>query len=549
MSKNRLGVAGAVLLALSASAVHAADGSSEQQSLETLRNTVVNMLQALVEKGVLTREQAEQLVKQAQDRAAADAAATSAKAAETAKEEENAVRVPYIPQIVKDQISKQVADQVQPAVVASVEKDAKDQKWGVPGALPDWLSRVRVYGDVTVRGQADMYAADNYNEFFNFQVINTAGGVEKTSTPFMNTTQNSDRLRERARLGVEADLTPNWTAGLRLTTGSLTDPGSESQTQGTYGERYTVAFDQAFIRWDSRPVGQLSWMSMEGGRFLNPWFAPTELVYARDLTFEGVASTWRLGFGSGKQADQSLAYLTVGAFPMLDAPTDPPENKWMVGAQLGTNLRWADGRQHLRFGAAYYDFLHVTGELNSADSTLLNYTAPAFLRYGNTVFDIANSTTDATVDLFALAARFRLIDLAATYELGVGSHVFVINGEAVRNVGYKQAEVEALAGQAMPKAENIGYVGELGFGDPAVLNRWDWRARLGYRYVRRDAVLDAWTDADFHEGGTNTQGYYLWGELGLAKNVWARLRYLSGNEVDGARYGLDIVQLDLNAAF
>ena len=125
------------MLAVAASYAHCADAPpSEQQSLEELRNTVINLLQTLVDKGLMTRAQAEQLVKQAQDKAAADAAVKAAQAAAQAKSEENAVRVPYVPQIVKDEISKQVAQQVQPAVVASVIQEAKEEKWGIPGALP-----------------------------------------------------------------------------------------------------------------------------------------------------------------------------------------------------------------------------------------------------------------------------------------------------------------------------------------------------------------------------------------------------------------------------
>src|SRR5580698_608404 len=120
---------------------HAAD---ERQSLEELRNTVVNLLQALVDQGVISREKAQQMVKAAQDKAAADAAAV-------AKADEGAVRVPYVPQIIQDKIAKQVAEEVKPAIVADVVKEAQTEKWGVPGALPDWLSRTRVYGDVTVR--------------------------------------------------------------------------------------------------------------------------------------------------------------------------------------------------------------------------------------------------------------------------------------------------------------------------------------------------------------------------------------------------------------
>ena len=68
--------------------------------------------------------------------------------------------------------------------------------------------------------------------------------------------------------------------------------------------------------------------------------------------------------------------------------------------------------------------------------------------------------------------------------------------------------------------------------------------------MQRDAVIDAWTDADFHEGGTNAAGYYVWASFGLVKNTWLRLRYMSANEIDGPpRYGLDIWQVDINARF
>jgi Putative porin len=499
----------------------------------------------------MTREQAELLVKQAQDKAAADAANN----AQAARDEENAVRVPYVPQIIKDEISKQVAEEVKPAVVESVVAEAKTEKWGIPGALPDWLSRVRPFGDVTFRSQADMYAKDN-GAFLDFNGINLAGGIGKDALPYLNTTENRDRFRLRARLGLDAELTPNFTSQIRLSSGTLTDPSSESQTEGTYGQRYSVAIDRAYIRWNSSPAEQLSVLTAEGGRFENPWFSPTELVYARDLQFEGAAGSARWGWGSGG-ATRSQVYATFGAIPVLEVPTEISESKWLLGAQLGTNLRWADGAQHLQLAGGYYDFVHVTGVRNTPDSTLTNVTAPAFIRYGNTVFDIANSTTDTTANLLALAARFRLIDLAASYELSFHRYSLALVGEAVRNIGYKLADVEALTGQPIASPQNRGYVADISFGDPIVLERGAWRARIGYRYVQSDAVIDAWTDADFHEAGTNAAGYYLWGDLGIAKNVWLRVRYLSGNEITPGsayaggtpHYGVDIVQVDVNTRF
>ncbi len=94
-----------------------------------------------------------------------------------------------------------------------------------------------------------------------------------------------------------------------------------------------------------------------------------------------------------------------------------------------------------------------------------------------------------------------------------------------------------------------GYQTDVSFGDPAVLTANAWRATVGYRYLQRDAVIDAYTDSDFHFGGTNARGYYLVGDYGLARNVWLRLRYLSANEIDGPTYDVDTMQIDVNTRF
>src|SRR5260370_9914170 len=125
-------------LALTFAPVVACVAADERQSLEELRNTVINLLQALVDQGVITREKAQLMVKSAQEKAAANAAAA-------AKADEGAVRVPYVPQIVKDEIAKKVAEQVKPGVVADVVNEAKTIKWRVTWALPDWITRTRCY--------------------------------------------------------------------------------------------------------------------------------------------------------------------------------------------------------------------------------------------------------------------------------------------------------------------------------------------------------------------------------------------------------------------
>jgi hypothetical protein len=535
-AKHVRAMTASVALAMApALACHAAD---ERQSLEELRNTVVNLLQALVDQGVITREKAQQMVKAAQDKAAAAAA-------DVAKTDEGAVRVPYVPQIVKDEIAKQVADQVKPDVVAGVVQEAKDEKWGVPGALADWLGRTRISGSVTLREEDVMYAKDNVpNYYLNYYGINQAGGVEKAGlNAFEDVNTDQVRFRGRARLAVDSSITDSFTAGMRITTGNTSDLVSETQTlDGT--APYAFGLDELYIRFDERNARKFPWLSVVGGKFLNPYGTPTDLIFHKDLTFEGAAVTGRFGLGDGS-AEQSHVFITVGAHP-LEAIELSTQDKYLVAGQIGLNLRLSPG-QRLLLNGGFFDYFNVTGRLNPLNGTVYDYTAPQFARQGNTYFDISNST-DPTVNLFALAAKYRLANLNLTYQLPVGALMFQATADAVRNMGYDTAEVSANVGEYVaPRTK--GYQGELSFGAPAVITAGAWRALIGYRYLQRDAVIDAYTDSDFHWGGTDAKGWYFVGDYGLANRIWMRLRYLSSNAIDGPTLGIDTLQLDLNTSF
>jgi Putative porin len=525
-------------VALALAPVVACLAADERQSLEELRNTVVNLLNALVEQGVITREKAAQMVKAAQDKAAADAAAL-------AKADEGAVRVPYVPQIVKDEIAKQVAEEVKPDVVADVLKDAKAESWGVPGALPDWIARTHIYGNVTLREEGIFYDKNNaQNVFLNYYAINTAGGiVQAGQNAFLDTDEDRIRFRGTARLGVESDITDSITTGMRISTGNSTDLVSESQTlDGT--APYQIGLDELYIRADERNEQKFPWLSVVGGRFLNPYESPDDLIFHRDLTFTGVAATGRFGLGDGS-AEQSHLFFTAGAHPLQEIEFSP-QDKWLVAGELGANLRWGEG-QRLHIAGAFYDYFNVTGRLNAPDSTLYNFTAPTFMRQGNTVFDISNSGTD-TDNLFALASKFRLVNLNAVYEFPVGRHVVTFTADAVRNFGFNAATVESNVGYYVaPRTK--GYQTQVSFGDPTVLVPGAWRVLVGYRYLQSDAVIDGYTDSDFHYGGTNAQGYYFITDVGVAQKVWLQVRYLSANQIDGPTFGVDTLQFDMNTRF
>jgi hypothetical protein len=527
-----------------------ATAAGERQELEQLRNTVVNLLQSLVDQGVLTQERARTIVREAQSKAESDAAPQAV--------DEGAVRVPYVPQIVKDEIATQVAESVRPGVVEDVVGVARAEGWGVPGALPDWLSRITIAADVRVRTEQQFFASGNAENFYlDFNTINARGGVVRAGpAALLNVSEDRFRLRAQARLAVQSEIAPGWTAGLRLATGNLQDPASLNQTLGNTGARYTIGVDQLYVRYESDLAGLPASLTAIGGRYASPWFSPTELLYDRDLMFEGVAVTGRYTFGEGSEDTAARVFGTLSAAPLQEVALSS-NDKWLYGAQLGVAVPFLEDHR-ITVAGAFFDFRNVAGQRNAPESTLLDYTAPQALRIGNSLFDIRNSA-DLTSNLFALAADFRIVNLAVGYDLRLGGYRLRVAADAVRNIGFDRDEIRTRTGLDIEQ-RNEGYQFEVAFGRPDVAVPGAWRATLGYRYVQRDAVLDAFTFSDFRGGGTDAEGYYLSGELGLAGRTWMRLRYLSGSELDGLLfplgtvgqrfpYGMDTLQLDLNAQF
>ncbi|MBA5735346.1 putative porin, partial [Escherichia coli] len=65
------------------------------------------------------------------------------------------VAVPYVPQLVRDQ----TRDQVKQEVVAQ----AKAENWAQPNTFPDWVSRIKLDGDLRVRDEYHFYGSRNAN--------------------------------------------------------------------------------------------------------------------------------------------------------------------------------------------------------------------------------------------------------------------------------------------------------------------------------------------------------------------------------------------------
>ena len=79
--------------------------------------------------------------------------------------------------------------------------------------------------------------------------------------------------------------------------------------------------------------------------------------------------------------------------------------------------------------------------------------------------------------------------------------------------------------------------------------RGDWNVLAGYKYIQPDALPDGFNDSSYHLGGTNAKGYFIGGNYGIDKNIYASARGLSASEVYGQPFEVDVMQLELNTRF
>ncbi|WP_018508387.1 putative porin [Thiobacillus thioparus] len=507
-----------LVMALSLFSAMPVQAANERQELETLRATTLALVDALVKQGVLSAEVAQDLIKQAEKKGQEQAEASA-----KAEAASGVVRVPYIPEVVKREISEQIRQEV----VAQ----AKTEHWGDVNAVPEWVERLKWEGDIRLRFQDDLYAKGN-------DIPNSFAGY---GINLNNTSETRERLRLRARLGLLAKITDNVSAGFRITTGDTSDPVSTNQTLGTTFNKYSLVLDRAYAK-----VTPWEWLSVSGGRIPHPFFS-TDLVWDDDVNFEGAAASFTPW---SRENWDWKPFATIGAFPLQSvesSPTNLAKNKWLYAAQLGLNWR-AGPDTRWRFGLAYYDYRNIKGIPNTDpfQPHLYDATAPGYRQKGNSLFDISLGGTGT----WALAADYQLANLTAMVDLAQFEPVHVIlTGDVVKNIGYDSAEVQQRMGAGY-QARTLGWNTKLTVGMPKVDKEGDWQAFLGYRNLQRDATLDAFTDSDFNLGGTNSKGFYLGGLYGIDRNSWLGVKWLSADSIDGPlSFGVDVLQVDFNAKF
>jgi len=190
------------------------------------------LINKLVEKGVLSREEAGQLLNEMQ---------------------KEGVRQETTVKEAAEKVAKETAEK-------AVKEGA--QTWA---KVPEWVNRINLKGDFRLRYQYEDIKADD-------------GEVT-----------NRNRGRYRWRLGMVVDVTEDkkWQVGFGLASGS-DDPRSTNQTFTNDFETPDARIDYAYAQY--QPFKE--WKII-GGQFKNPLYKPKDLVWDGDIRPQGVAAPFK----------------------------------------------------------------------------------------------------------------------------------------------------------------------------------------------------------------------------------------------------------------
>jgi nitrate reductase NapAB chaperone NapD len=328
-------------------------------------------------------------------------------------------------------------------------------------ALPEsikWVENMKIYGD------------------FRYRYEN----IDSQSNGSDNHGANRNRIR--ARVGVKADVTDEFSLDFRLASGSA-DPASSNQTLQNGFTSKNIWLDRAYFDW--HPAAHPGF-NLYGGKMPNPFYTVDQLIWDSDVNPEGIAVNY-----STPLSDTTRLMLNAGGFWMdYAADSNDLQDVGLWGAQAAVAKQFANDTE-LVFGGSFYDFGNLKGKESGE------------------IFDKERGEGN-TLAGNKYKYDYDILEGFAEYKFYTGDMPVALFGNYITNTAATHAEDSGWAlGVKLNKAKKPG----------------DWEFGYSYREVDADATIGALSDSDFNGGATNGKGHKFGLKYAVAKNMSAGLTY------------------------
>jgi hypothetical protein len=383
--------------------------------------------------------------------------------------------------------AERARDAAKPAPVVNQKKidemvtKAMDEK--KVGTVPLWVNSIKFFGDLRYRHE---------------QINDDAASEQR------------DRNRIRARIGLKAKINDEIDAIFRVASGSSDTPTSTNQSLGDEGRdsfsSKDIWLDWAYFDWhpDFTPG-----LNVYGGKMKQPFYSvgKNELMWDGDLSPEGIVAKYAFDL-----AENTTATITGGGMWLRERSGDADTSLWGLQGYAKHNL---GNGTHLLGGASYYDLGNIKDRSDLSGFSSLN---------GNT----DNGSGGYRYD-------FNMVEGFVEYGFPIMDMPSAVFASYMENTAAPSKQNEAyFIGARLNKVSS-----KLG----------SWQFGYNYREVDPDAVFGGLTDSDVFLGGTGGRGHELGFKYQLHKNVQGALTYFiterDDRSVAGRKDNINLLHADL----